>query len=136
MNEFFARLKQRKLVQWALAYVAAAFALIQVVDVVAHHFGCPEVLQRGITLLLAWYHGEQGRQRVSGTELLLIALVLAVGGGLLWHFGRAGSKVATTVPASAGVIASRSPDGAQRNPGMAAPDSADAAATSGLRAAA
>jgi len=146
MNEFFARLKQRKLVQWALAYVAAAFALIQVVDVVAHQFGWPEVLQRGITLalvvgffvalLLAWYHGEQGRQRVSGTELLLIALVLAVGGGLLWHFGRAGSKVATTVPASAGVIASRSPDGAQRNPGMAAPDSADAAATSGLRAAA
>jgi hypothetical protein len=26
MNEFFQRLKQRKLVQWAIAYVAAAFA--------------------------------------------------------------------------------------------------------------
>ncbi|HJP99227.1 MAG TPA: hypothetical protein VJ862_11740 [Rhodanobacteraceae bacterium] len=37
MNEtpagFFARLKQRKLVQWAIAYVAFAFALIQVLDV-------------------------------------------------------------------------------------------------------
>ncbi|HEV7122598.1 MAG TPA: tetratricopeptide repeat protein [Rhodanobacter sp.] len=41
-----------------------------------------------VVLLLAWYHGEQGRQRASGTELLLIALVLAVGGGLLWHFAR------------------------------------------------
>jgi hypothetical protein len=29
MNEFFQRLKQRKLVQWAIAYVAAAVALLQ-----------------------------------------------------------------------------------------------------------
>jgi hypothetical protein len=29
MNEFFQSLKQRKLVQWAVAYVAAAFALLQ-----------------------------------------------------------------------------------------------------------
>ncbi|HSE11069.1 MAG TPA: hypothetical protein VLB69_00415 [Rudaea sp.] len=30
-----AELKQRKLVQWALAYAAAAFALLQGVDIVA-----------------------------------------------------------------------------------------------------
>ena len=35
MNEFFQRLKQRKLVQWAVAYVAAAFALLQGIDIVA-----------------------------------------------------------------------------------------------------
>jgi len=39
MSEFLIRLKQRKLVQWALAYVAASFALIQVLDVVAQRFG-------------------------------------------------------------------------------------------------
>ena len=43
MNEaptgLFARLKQRKLVQWAVAYVAFAFALIQGADVVAQQFG-------------------------------------------------------------------------------------------------
>jgi hypothetical protein len=32
---FFARLKQRKLVQWAVAYAAGAFALLQGVDMVA-----------------------------------------------------------------------------------------------------
>lgn len=96
MNELIARLKQRKLVQWALAYVAAAFALLQGIDIVATRFGWPDAVERlliiaicigfFVTLLLAWYHGEQGRQRASGTELLLIALVLAVGGGLLWRF--------------------------------------------------
>src|SRR6476646_2515752 len=96
MNEFFQRLKQRKLVQWAIAYVAAAFALLQGVDIVAQQFGWPEGVRRGITLamvvgffvtlVLAWYHGERGAQRVSGTELLIIGLVMAVGGGFLWRF--------------------------------------------------
>src|SRR5262249_52403164 len=42
-----------------------------------------------LTLVLAWYHGERGAQRVSGTELLIIGLVLAVGGGFLWRFSAA-----------------------------------------------
>ena len=96
MNEFFQRLKQRKLVQWAIAYVAAAFALLQGMDIIGQQFGWPESVRRGITLalvvgffvtlVLAWYHGERGEQRVAGTELLIIGLVLAVGGGLLWRF--------------------------------------------------
>ena len=117
MNEptagFLARLKQRKLVQWAIAYVAFAFALIQVLDVVAGSYHWPDhamhivfgllVLGFVVVLVLAWYHGEQGRQRVSGAELLLIALVLVVGGGLLWRFGRGGSQtdVANVAVASA-----------------------------------
>jgi TolB-like protein/Tfp pilus assembly protein PilF len=96
MNEFFRRLKQRKLVQWTLAYVAAAFALLQGIDIVAQRFGWPEQTMRFViialsiglfvTLVLAWYHGEHGAQRVTGTELLILALLLAIGGGLLWRF--------------------------------------------------
>jgi hypothetical protein len=37
--DFIARLRQRKLVQWALAYVAAAFTLLQGADIVAQQFG-------------------------------------------------------------------------------------------------
>ena len=98
---FLARLKQRKLVQWALAYIAASFALIQVLDVVASRFDWPAQFERVtilalvvgflVMLLLAWYHGERGQQRVSGAELLLITLVLAIGGGLAWQFGRVAS---------------------------------------------
>src|SRR5262249_44383963 len=115
MNEFLARLKRRKLVQWAIAYVVAAFALLQGIDIVAQQFGWPEAVRRGITLalvvgffvtlVLAWYHGERGAQRVTGTELLIIALVLAVGGGLLWRFTAsshsADNKNPTTEPRSA-----------------------------------
>ena len=36
-----------------------------------------------ITLVLAWYHGEKGRQRVSGPELLMVAALLVVAGGVL-----------------------------------------------------
>ncbi len=99
MNQFFQRLKQRKLVQWSLAYVAAAFALLQGIDIVAQRFGWPEQTMRlviialsvglFVTLVLSWYHGERGAQRVTGTELLILALLLAIGGGFLWRFAGA-----------------------------------------------
>src|SRR5690348_16653182 len=116
MADFIARLKQRKLVQWSLAYVAFAFALIQGVDVIAQQFGWPEGVRRGITLalvlgffvmlVLAWYHGERGAQRVTGTELLIIALLLAVGGGVLWRYARTPGVAAAGT--SAGVAAANS----------------------------
>jgi hypothetical protein len=105
MSDFLRRLKQRKLVQWALAYVAGAWEVLQALGLAADSYEWPhQVMQMAIAvialgfvvaLLLAWYHGEQGRQRVSGAELVLIALALAIGGGLLWHFGKAGSPRAT-----------------------------------------
>jgi hypothetical protein len=110
MTEFLQRLKQRKLVQWAVAYVAAAFALLQGIDIVAQQFGWPEGVRRGITLalvvgffltlVLAWYHGERGAQRVTGTELLILALLLSLGGGFLWHFAGSSARPAALAPNS------------------------------------
>jgi adenylate cyclase len=84
------RLKQRKLVQWALAYLAAAWLVLQVTDVIGTQFAWPVTLMRSITVLLAtglfatlviaWYHGEKGYQRVSGIELLMLAGILVVAG--------------------------------------------------------
>jgi len=98
MTGFLLRLKQRKLVQWALAYAAFAFALLQGVDIVAQRFGWPDQLERILilalaigfcfVLILAWYHGERGAQKVSGTEIIILALLLAIGGGLLWRLAR------------------------------------------------
>src|SRR5215475_9533438 len=96
MADLLARLRERKLVQWSLAYIAAAFALIQVCDVVAQRFGWPDLIERAfivalaigffVALVLAWYHGERGAQRVTSTELLILALLLGVGGVVVWHF--------------------------------------------------
>jgi serine/threonine-protein kinase len=52
-----------------------------------------------ITLVLAWYHGEKGRQRVSGPELLMVAALLVVAGVALSTLsGRDGSADSSEVP--------------------------------------
>jgi TolB-like protein/tetratricopeptide (TPR) repeat protein len=87
---FFDDLKQRKLFQWAVAYLAGAWVLMQLIDVLGSRWGVSDSTARIIdivlvvgffvTLVVAWYHGDQGRQRVSGPELLIIAALFAVGG--------------------------------------------------------
>jgi len=83
------RLKERKIAQWAILYSAAAWLLLQVLEVVSGPWGVPDGVVRLIqatlamgfliTLVLAWYHGEKGRQRASGVELTILAALLAIG---------------------------------------------------------
>lgn len=99
MDDFLQRLRQRKIVQWAIAYVAFWFALLQGIDIVAARFDWPAAIERCfilalaigfcVTLVLAWYHGERGAQRVGSMEIMILALLLAIGGGVLWRFGPA-----------------------------------------------
>lgn len=75
--------KERRIVQWGLAYLGTAWLAIQVLDALADPWNVPASIQRGFTVLLAvgffgalivaWFHGEKGRQRVSGAELLILA---------------------------------------------------------------
>ena len=124
MEEFFARLKEHKLVQWLLGYAAVAVALIPVLDIVAAQFGWPESLRRGITLVLimgffavlvlAWYHGERGAQKMPRSEKLILVGLIVVSGVLLWRLAppaqqamAVDSSAANTVDAKA--IAAKSP---------------------------
>lgn len=80
MNELLQRLEQRKIVQWSVAYIAAAFALLQGIDIIANRFDFPSQTIRlvilamivgfFVTLILAWYYGERGSQKITGNELL------------------------------------------------------------------
>ncbi|MFC1661088.1 tetratricopeptide repeat protein [Gemmatimonadota bacterium] len=91
------RLKERKLVQWALAYLAGGFVILQILDALETPLGLTATIQQTIlaivvvgffiTLILAWYHGEKGRQRVSGPELLMVAALLVVAGVALSTLG-------------------------------------------------
>lgn len=86
-------LKRRKIVQWALAYLGGAWVALQFVDILGSQFGWPAWIQQAVTILLAfgffvalvlaWYHGEKGRQRVSGPELLMVAGILVVAGAAI-----------------------------------------------------
>ena len=37
-------------------------------------------------LVLAWYHGDKGEQRVSRPELAILATIVALVGGTLWWY--------------------------------------------------
>ncbi len=98
MASVFQRLTQRKIVQWAIAYVAGAWLLLEVLGFVAENFGWPAGIVRGatvflgigffVTLVLAWYHGEKGQQRATGFELLIIAGLLLVAGVAVAYVSR------------------------------------------------
>ncbi len=93
MTSVWERIRQRKLVQWAIAYLAGAWVVFQLVAELGGRWSWPAGLQRAIdvmlvagfsiTLVLAWYHGEKGRQRVSGPELLMVAALLVLAGSAL-----------------------------------------------------
>jgi len=90
------RVKERRIGQWILAYLAVAVPIWSVVEVLGDRWGLTPgagraldvVLMVGLLVaaVLGWYHGEKGRQRVNAPEaVLLLGLVGAgVGGVLLW----------------------------------------------------
>lgn len=90
LHRLLTQLRDRKMVQWAIAYGAGAWLVLQVIDTVGPRWGMTEPMSRvvdvvlvvgfAVTLVLAWYHGEQGRQRVSGMELLVLGALLLLGG--------------------------------------------------------
>jgi adenylate cyclase len=89
------RIKRHKVVQWSLAYLALAYTLLHSAEMLGSSLGWSHGLLRFFTLLLilgvpvviivSWYHGARGQRRVSGTELMIIAILLAIGGAFLWR---------------------------------------------------
>jgi TolB-like protein len=106
-------LQRRKLVQWLLAYAAGGWLLLQVLGLLSSTYGWPPSAMRIavgavavgflVALVLAWFHGERGAQRVGGMELAILTLLLAIGAFALWRMeqGREPDKSAATVAAPA-----------------------------------
>ena len=132
MTDLWTKLRQRKLVQWAVAYVAFAFALLQGIDIVAQRFDWPAGIERGLivalvmgffaALVIAWYHGERGEQRVTGMEILLLAVLLAIGGGFLWQFTRS-TRIQTPVMGKPSMASSTTAKAAAHPVAVSAPSS-------------
>lgn len=88
MISFWQKLRTRKIVQWALAYLAGAWLVLQLLSLLAQPFAWPDLVLRAAvvllavgffgTLVIAWYHGEKGAQRVTGPELAMIAGILVI----------------------------------------------------------
>jgi TolB-like protein/tetratricopeptide (TPR) repeat protein len=113
----WAKLGRRKVAQWGIAYAAGAWGLLQGLEYVTDTFGWPGDIQQLATLALlvglpfvlviAWYHGDRGQQRVTAAELTILTLLFLLGGGIFWRYDRAGEAVvpAAGPPAPAVVVA-------------------------------
>ncbi|HTT75925.1 MAG TPA: TIR domain-containing protein [Candidatus Binataceae bacterium] len=104
------RFKQNKVAHWTLAYAAFAFAFLRAVALLIDALAWPHEVQRitmvvvliglPIVSILAWYHGVRALKRLNGSELLLIGLLLAMGGSLLWFVPRPTAERTGTETAS------------------------------------
>jgi len=117
MTEMLAKLRERKVAQWGIAYVAGAWGLLQGIGFAADAFAWPSAIKRvallllliglPIVLVLAWYHGDRGEQRLSATELAILTVLFLLGGGLFWryqHLSTPATVIAPPSPATAVAI--------------------------------
>ncbi|MDX1675688.1 MAG: hypothetical protein R3314_12910 [Longimicrobiales bacterium] len=84
----WAELKRRKVVQWTIAYLAGAWLFLDVTSLIGGHMGWPRWIHQALIVLagaglpiavvVAWYHGDKGRQRVSGPEAAMVAALLVL----------------------------------------------------------
>ena len=92
----WAKLRRRKVVQWGIAYAAGAWGLLQGLEYVTATFRWPAMLQQlatlalliglPIVLVVAWYHGDRGQQKVTASEFVILTLLFLLGGGMFWLY--------------------------------------------------
>ena len=92
-QRLWSSLRNRKVVQWSLAYVAVAWGVVQGIEFAVATFHWPAAVTRvaavvatmglPLTIVLAWFHGDRGHQRVARIELLVLAAVVLAGGLLV-----------------------------------------------------
>ena len=108
---FLQQLRRRKVVQWGIAYAAGAWGLLQGLEYVTSTFDWPQRMQQfatlglllglPIVLVIAWYHGDRGHQRVSMPEFVLLTGLFLVGGGIFWRY----AQLVETAPEAVGETA-------------------------------
>jgi TolB-like protein/Flp pilus assembly protein TadD len=106
-----ARLKRRKLFQWAIAYAGGAWLVLQLLSLLAQPFAWPDLVMRAAVVLLvvgfvavlvlAWFHGEKGEQRAGGMEISMLAALLIVAATGVLLVSRGGGVAAAVPPAGA-----------------------------------
>lgn len=107
LHAFWDMVRARKVAQWGAGYLVAAFGVLQGTQAVAQTLDWSPLVARVVLVLLgagfliaiiiAWSHGERGRQRVTVTETALIAACVA--GGLALAFVVTQRSVAARPPA-------------------------------------
>jgi TolB-like protein/Tfp pilus assembly protein PilF len=103
-----------------MAYGAASWGFLQGLDYVGDAFGWPDELRRiailalltgwPIVLVIAWFHGDRGAQRVSFAEFAIISALFVLGGGIFRAYEPAAHRAAVEIASPAAGDLARAPD--------------------------
>ncbi len=95
---FLQQIRRRKVVQWGIAYAAGAWGLLQGLEYVTTTFDWSQRFQQFATLglllglplvlVIAWYHGDRGHQRVTMPEFILLTGLFLLGGTIFWRYAQ------------------------------------------------
>lgn len=90
------RLRERKIVQWTVAYLALAWLVLQLMDVLSEIWGWSVKFQQAVSLLLgfgvlpmlviSWFHGEKGHQDICPMEAAIVAATIMGTVFVVWSF--------------------------------------------------
>ena len=125
----WAKLRRRKVVQWTLVYVAAAWGFLQGLDYVGDAFQWPPQLRQiallalliglPIVLVVSYYHGDRGQQRITTPEFAIVMLLLLLGGGAFWYYQRASEAGRDAAPTASTAQPDTSPGIKDARPSVA-----------------
>ncbi|HEX5279721.1 MAG TPA: hypothetical protein VFW28_06555 [Micropepsaceae bacterium] len=110
LTAIFHRIKQHRIAQWTIGYVAVAYGIQHAVTLTSEAFKWPDAVLRVSMLLLilgvpfamvfAWYHGERTTRRISAGETTLASLLLVLISLVFYAVVRPSNEIRTAaVPA-------------------------------------
>ncbi len=86
MNNFISELKARKIRKWVAIYISTAITIIGVTNVISNRYSWPAYIFDFIffsilfgfatTLIIAWFHGKEGRQKLKIIEVVFYSILL------------------------------------------------------------
>jgi TolB-like protein len=117
MAQLWRRVKDHRIAQWTVGYVAVAYGIQHGVTLTSEAFDWPHSVERvtmlafvlglPLAVVFAWYHGERTTKRISRGELSIVSLLLVAIAILFYVFVRpAGEGAGSAVQAN---IAAQSP---------------------------
>lgn len=95
-RSFVDRMHDRKMVQWMLAYFGFAWLMLQLSGELTEAWEWSALVRQAVSitlalgiipaLVVAWYHGEKGRQQVCTTECALVGVSLVASVAVVWGY--------------------------------------------------